>query len=131
MGDGATANVPDAALSGPVGVTTRTFIDTTRPTPANGTAAAQTSRTLVTEIWYPTSATGISPIRDAPLAPGGPYPLVLFVHGSSSGRTVSTFLTIALAQAGYVVAAADFPLTALSTPGRPLGSLRELRGPAT
>lgn len=102
-----------------VGLTTRTWIDTSRPTPQNGSAPAQPSRTLVTDVWYPTSATspGQSTIQDAPLAPGGPYPLVLFVHGSSSGRDVSTFLTIALAQAGYVVAAADFPLTSLNTPG--------------
>jgi predicted dienelactone hydrolase len=100
-----------------IGVTTRTWVDTTRPTPANGSAAAQTSRTLVTEVWYPTAATGISPVRDAPIAPGGPFPLVLFVHGSSSSRLVYTYLTVALAQAGYIVAAADFPLTALDTPG--------------
>jgi pimeloyl-ACP methyl ester carboxylesterase len=104
-----------------VGVTTRTWTDTTRPTPQNGSQPAQSSRTLVTEVWYPTNATSATPptIRDAPLAPGGPYPLVLMVHGSSSTRTVSTFLTIGLAQAGYVVAAADFPLTALTTPGGP------------
>ncbi len=103
----------------PVGITTRTWIDTSRATPANGTAAAVSSRTLVTDIWYPTSAPGVGnpTIQDAPLAPGGPYPLVLLVHGSSSGRDVSTFLTIALAHAGYVVAAADFPLTSLNTPG--------------
>jgi pimeloyl-ACP methyl ester carboxylesterase len=105
------------AAAATVGVTTRTWTDMTRPTPANGTAAAKTSRTLVTEVWYPTSAHGVSPIRDAPLAPGGPYPLVLFVHGSGSGRQVYSYLTIGLAQAGYVVAAADFPLTAMSTPG--------------
>jgi predicted dienelactone hydrolase len=112
------AEIPDAPLNA-VGVTTRTFIDTSRPTPATGTAAAKTSRTLLTEIWYPTSASdaGATPVRDAPLAPGGPYPLVFFVHGSSSGRLFYTFLTIGLAQAGYIVAAADFPLTALSTPG--------------
>jgi pimeloyl-ACP methyl ester carboxylesterase len=112
----------DAGVVVPVGITTRTWVDTSRPTPANGTAPAQPSRTLVTDIWYPTSAagsSGTSTIENAPLAPGGPYPLVLFVHGSSSGRDTSTFLTIALAQAGYVVAAADFPLTALDTPGGP------------
>jgi pimeloyl-ACP methyl ester carboxylesterase len=111
------------ADAGPVavGLTTRTWVDTSRGTPANGTAPAQSSRTLVTDIWYPTSATGTasSTITDAPLAPGGPYPLVLFVHGSSSNRDTSSFLTVALAQAGYVVAAADFPLTALDTPGGP------------
>jgi pimeloyl-ACP methyl ester carboxylesterase len=102
-----------------VGLTTRTWVDTSRTTPQNGSAPAVPSRTLVTDVWYPTSANGAgqTTIQDAPLAPGGPYPLVLFVHGSSSGRDVSTFLTIALAQAGYVVAAADFPLTALDTPG--------------
>jgi pimeloyl-ACP methyl ester carboxylesterase len=110
----------DAALADfAVGVTTRTWVDTHRPTPQNGVEPAKTSRTLVTEIWYPTPGTSSAapPARDAPLAPGGPYPLVLFVHGSSSSRTVYSYLTIGLARAGYVVAAADFPLTALSTPG--------------
>jgi predicted dienelactone hydrolase len=102
-----------------VGVTTRTWIDTSRATPANGSEAAKPSRTLVTEVWYPIAGTDptAAPVRDARIAAGGPYPLVLFVHGSSSGRTVYTFLTIALARAGYVVAAADFPLTALGTTG--------------
>ena len=111
----------DADAPLPVGVTTRTFVDMSRSTPANGTAAAQSSRTLVTEIWYPTTdPNGLtSPVRDAALAPGGPYPLVFFVHGSSSGRLLSTYLTTALAAEGYVVAAADFPLTALSTAGGP------------
>jgi predicted dienelactone hydrolase len=113
------ASEPDASLGPFVGVTTRTFTDPTRPTPQNGTAPALTSRTLVTEIWYPTTATSAlaTTLRDVPLAPGGPYPLVLFVHGSSSSRLLSSFLTIALAEAGYIVAAADFPLTALDTPG--------------
>jgi len=113
----------DAEGGVPVGVTTRTWVDTTRPTPANGTAPALPSRTLVTEVWYPTSAAGVpageTTVRDAPLAPGGPYPLVLFVHGSSASRTIYSYLTIALAQAGYVVAAADFPLTTTDTPGGP------------
>jgi predicted dienelactone hydrolase len=121
-GDGATDG-GDAAttVAAVVGVTTRTFVDSTRPTPQNGSAPAQSSRTLVTEIWYPTSATGSAgkALRDAPLAPGGPYPLVLFVHGSSSSRLLYTSLTIGLAQAGYVVAAADFPLTAMNTAGGP------------
>ena len=102
-----------------VGVTTRTFVDNSRPTPANGTAPAQPNRTLVTEIWYPTpgSPSGGATTRDVPLAAGGPYPLVLFVHGSSSDRTAYTTLTGGLASAGYVVAAADFPLTSSATPG--------------
>ncbi|MGH7295097.1 MAG: alpha/beta hydrolase family protein, partial [Polyangiaceae bacterium] len=121
------ASTPDAgdtdavAAVVPVGVTTRTWVDTSRPTPQNGSAPALPSRTLVTDVWYPTAAPAQAEptITGAPLAPGGPYPLVLYVHGSSSDRETSSFLTIALARAGYVVAAADFPLTALGTPGGP------------
>jgi predicted dienelactone hydrolase len=111
----------DMIAGSPVGITTRTFVDSTRPTPANGSAPAQSSRTLTTEIWYPTSAPGETgaTLRDAPLAQGGPHPLVLFVHGSSASRLIYTYLTVALAEAGYVVAAADFPLTASDTPGGP------------
>jgi predicted dienelactone hydrolase len=101
-----------------VGVTTRTFVDTSRPTPANGDAPMKPQRTLVTEIWYPAPASTPSPeTMDAPLSPGGPFPLVVFVHGSLSNRRQSTFLTQGLAAAGYVVVAADFPLTADSTDG--------------
>jgi dienelactone hydrolase len=101
------------------GVTTRMWVDSTRPTPANGSDPAKTSRSLSTEIWYPTPGEP-SPgqaMRDAPLAPDGPFPLLLFVHSSSGSRTSYTYLTTGLAQAGYVVAAADFPLTAIATPG--------------
>ncbi len=101
-----------------VGVQTRTWEDANRPTPANGSEPARGTRTLVSEIWYPTpGAPTASPTRDAPLAPGGPYPLVLFVHGSGSNRTVYSYLTSGLARAGYVVVAADFPLTVMNAPG--------------
>jgi predicted dienelactone hydrolase len=113
---GSDAGVPAFA----VGVTTRTWTDPTRATPQNGLEPAKSGRTLVTEIWYPTTApSSPDPPRDVPLAPGGPYPLVLFVHGSSGARTVYSSLTIGFAQAGYVVAAADFPLTASVTAGGP------------
>jgi predicted dienelactone hydrolase len=111
----------DAGDAGPraVGVITRTFVDPSRPTPANGNQPAHDGRTLVTEIWYPTAgAAAAGPERGAtPDLSGGPHPLVLFVHGSSSTRTQSTFLTVQLAAAGLVVAAANFPLTAIDTPG--------------
>jgi predicted dienelactone hydrolase len=57
-------------------------------------------------------------MQDAPIdQAGAPYPLVLFVHGSFSSRVTSKFLLESIARAGYVVAAADFPLTATSTAG--------------
>ena len=118
---------PPAARQFAVGVTTRELVDDSRSTPANGDVPASPSRTLPTDIWYPAipgpAGAGVDAngaMRDAPLDPAGaPYPLVFFVHGSMSFRDQSTFLTTALARAGYVVAAADFPLTAASTPGGP------------
>ena len=90
---------------------TRQLVDTTRPTPANGAAPALTQRNLPTDIRIPILQADAG--ADVPRI----FPLVLFVHGSSSGRATSTFLLNGLAQRGYLVAAADFPLTALDTPG--------------
>lgn len=41
-------------------------------------------------------------------AGGGPFPLVIFAHGSSSYRNQSTFLTTHLASWGFVVASVDY-----------------------
>jgi dienelactone hydrolase len=118
VADGDAGTITDARV---VGVTTRRWIDTTRDTPANGDAGAHTGRNLPTEIWYPAlGAPDMGDIRDAPPdRSAGPFPIVLFVHGSSGTARQSTFLTRALASAGYLVAAADFPLTAFTTPGGP------------
>ena len=75
-----------------VGVTTRTFVDTSR------------NRTLVTEVWYPAETAG----RDAPLRHGH-YRLVLVAHGHCGFRTNYEYLTVPLASWGFLVAAPDFP----------------------
>jgi predicted dienelactone hydrolase len=126
-GPGATADAgpPPADAAPPpkgpfaVGVTKRIWVDASRPTPANGSEPEQPSRTLDTEIWYPAVGDpgSTDAQRDAALVPGGPFPLVLLVHGSGSNRFAYSYLTTALAHDGFVVAAADFPLTAMSTPG--------------
>lgn len=85
--------------------TTRTFVDTRRPTPAQGDAAEQPSRTLVTTIARP----------DGP----GPFPLILFSHGFGGSAEDYTDMLRALASAGYVVAAPDYPLTSKNAPGGP------------
>ncbi len=46
--------------------------------------------------------------REAPASTGGPFPLVIFAHGSASFRTQSTFLTTHLATWGFVVVAPDY-----------------------
>lgn len=106
------AVAPDAA--GPFGVG-RQVIEVTDPV---------RGRTLTVDVWYPAEpdATG-SPSRysflptvffdselalDAPpVASGGPFPLVVYSHGSGGLRYVSTFFTEVLASRGYVVVAPD------------------------
>jgi predicted dienelactone hydrolase len=69
-------------------------------------------RVLETVIWYP-APPGSGPLEptyaaavDAPLADSaGPYPLVLFSHGTCSHPVFSTFLLAFLSSHGFVVAA--------------------------
>ncbi|MFW2387765.1 MAG: hypothetical protein ACN4G0_05485 [Polyangiales bacterium] len=49
-----------------------------------------------------------SAYRDAPVSARGPFPLVIFAHGSSSYRNQSTFMTTHLASWGFVVASVDY-----------------------
>ncbi|MEW6270041.1 MAG: hypothetical protein AB1689_12180 [Thermodesulfobacteriota bacterium] len=73
-------------------------------------------RVLDVVVWYPAPA-GSEPIdsasravRDAPLArSGGPYPLLVFSHGSCGFPRQSLFLTPWLATHGFVVVAPPHP----------------------
>jgi len=79
-------------------------------------ASPGTPRTLDTVVWYPTTK-GSGPVDptsrgvvDAPLdASGGPYPVILFSHGSCGYPLQSTFLTPLLASHGYIVVAPPHP----------------------
>ncbi|MGH3055905.1 MAG: alpha/beta hydrolase family protein, partial [Gaiellaceae bacterium] len=106
-----------------VGITTMTFVDTSRPTMPNGTYTGATSRTLVTEIWYPTDpqpSRTVTPTRNAPLTHvGAPFPLVIYSHARMSNRAGGTYLVQHLASYGYLVAAPDFPLSNSEAPGGP------------
>lgn len=81
------------------------FEDTSRITDANGDAPALPSRKLPATVWYPAEA--------------GRYPLVVSNHGFSSLRGGAVYIAQALAQMGYVVIAADFPLTNFFAKGGP------------
>lgn len=84
-----------------------TLVDATRPTPENGDYAGADSRTLVTTLWYPEGE-----------VPGG-MPLVIYSHGFMSNRQGGNYHARALASRGYLVAAADFPLSNMNAPGGP------------
>lgn len=100
-----------------VGMARRDLVDRSRPTPAHGGAAGLPERALPTLILYPAvGAPGAAPVEGA-TPTGGPWPLVVFSHGSTrSGidyvRTLSVWVS-----AGYVVAAPDFPLSHTGVPG--------------
>lgn len=90
----------------PVGVTTLTFVDQSRPTDKNGDCPKLPSRTLPTTVYYPAAAGTAK----------GPYPLIVFAHGF--GATADTYADLLAhwASAGYVVAAPTFPLSSGSSP---------------
>lgn len=78
-------------------------------------------RVLATSIWYPAPA-GSAPINgstggvaDAPLdGSGGPYPIVLFSHGSCGYPLQSIFMLPRLASHGFIVIAPPHPGNTIS-----------------
>ena len=83
-----------------------TFVDTSRPTQARGEVAGKPTRTLETFVYHP-----------APGSVGGPFPLIVFSHGSGVTSPVRYELLFrAWVAAGYVVAAPKYPLTSTSLP---------------
>jgi predicted dienelactone hydrolase len=108
-----------------VGVRTLALVDTSRPTPAHGDVPAAPSRTLTTEVWYPTAPHMGAPVRNADAARGR-FPIVLSSHGYSDARGGEAYIAEALASRGYVVAAPQFPLTSLmSTPRDPVDVINQ------
>lgn len=95
-----------------VGRLTVTLVDTSRPTAAHAGVPATPSRTLVTTIVYP--AVG-QPGPAQPKAPAntaaGPFPMVVFAHGTDGEPADFGALFGSWAAAGYVVVAPEFPLT--------------------
>jgi len=101
-----------------VGVRTLTLVDPSRPTPPRGAEPGAPERTLVTEVWYPADqGGGLTPVRDAPVAAGAPFPLVVDSPGLIDYRDGRSYYAIALASRGFVVASPDFPVTGGRAPG--------------
>jgi dienelactone hydrolase len=127
--DIANLGTDDFAAKGPygVGVKTFTFVDSSRPTMANGSYPGAPDRTLVTEVWYPTDPSNFQPeTPNEPLPETGVFPLMVRAHGFSGFRRDSKYLVQHLASWGYIVVAPDFPLSNLNSPGGPtLGDVGE------
>jgi dienelactone hydrolase len=92
----AAPDAPDLDRRFAVLTTTRTFVDATRPTSANGSFPGAPDRTLPVSFWYP----------DGP----GPFPLVVFSHGYAVGPDFYAPMLERWAAAGYVVAAPTYPI---------------------
>jgi predicted dienelactone hydrolase len=97
----------DPAERGPyaVGLTKMTF---ERPSTIDGTP-----RSLETWIWYPSAGAApgdSSVVMDAKPAPdGGPFPVVIFSHGSGGQPNFYKYFTEHLASWGFVVVAPPHP----------------------
>jgi predicted dienelactone hydrolase len=84
----------------------RMFVDHNRPTMANNDFQGAPQRTLNSTLWYPSEA-------------NGSHPLIIHSHGFVSNRSDISYVVELLASHGYVVVAADFPLTNGAAPGGP------------
>lgn len=87
-----------------IGTRQLSLVDASRPTAALDDFPGSPSRQLPTTVWYPSDG-------------GGPFPLVVFVHGFGATPADYAPLLTRIASAGYVVAAATYPLLS----GQPAG----------
>ena len=90
-----------------VGVRRITLVDETRSIKPSGKFAGTPTRQLDLIVWYPAERDG----GDAPLSRDGPWPLVIYSHGTFGRADNATHLVEDLARQGYVVVAPNHPLT--------------------
>ncbi len=110
----------------PVGTTQVDLVDTSRGTPANGSAPATDGRKLPTVVFYPAAgdpaaSTGGGQAKSVDGAPArdGRYPLIVFSHGVTGRGIFYRGELQSWASAGYVVIAPDYPLSNYDSPGGP------------
>jgi predicted dienelactone hydrolase len=130
-------NLGPTALFGPAPVGVRT-IDLVDPSRQNPTGTGP--RAFKVEIYYPSTAAAVAGVardivkvfgielfptptyRDVARAPG-PFPLVVYSHGSGGIRFENLELAVHLASHGYVVVSADHPGDTLLDPGDDMNSV--------
>ena len=124
-GNAPVADQAELTAPGPYAIGTRdlTFVDTSRPTPPNGSYPGAPSRTLPTRVWYPVDPTPSTSAGTAgvglPPASGGPFPVVAYAHGYLANNLSGAPFGEHLASHGYVVVAPTFPLSNGGAPGGP------------
>lgn len=89
------------------------LVDSSRPTPSNGTTDERDSRTLRVVVW------------DGPALPG-PLPILLMAHGFDGSPDKYEAFASAVAGEGFVVVAPEFPLTHYGVPGGPQPGMIDL-----
>jgi predicted dienelactone hydrolase len=95
-----------------VGMLTVVLVDTTRPTAAHADVPTEPDRDLVMTIMYPAVGSPGPAIPNAPADfEAGPFPLIVFAHGTAGEPADFGALFGKWAAAGFVVAAPEFPLT--------------------
>ena len=99
-----------------------TLVDPRRTMAAHGNHPEAAERVLETRVWYPAQNRPLEWLRPGPrplATQACPAPLVIYSHGFMSLRGNGAYLAEYLASHGYIVAAANFPLTHLGTTGGP------------
>ncbi len=85
------------------------LVDTSRATGANGDFPGLDHRELDIRVWFPRVENG----RVAP----GRHPLLVYSHGYAANKLSGAYLAAYMARQGYLVVAADYPLTRFFAPG--------------
>ena len=130
------------------------------------TIDADTDRPLTVDVWFPIDDAGDAPLHQYTLIPGvyyespdavsatpdqiatdGPFPLVVYSHGSGGLRYIASYYTEAIASYGYIVAApdhtgntaadrllgaeAEFDVTALNRPNDVVSTINAMLDPTS
>ena len=92
-----------------IGARQVSYVDESRPIKASMGFVGSATRRLDVRIWYPAGRTGEA--DPAPLARGGPFPLVIYSHGTYGRADNDMHMVEHLVRHGYIVAAPEFPLS--------------------
>jgi predicted dienelactone hydrolase len=102
---------PAAESTFAIGLRQASFTDESRPVKASSGFAGAPVRRIDVMVWYPATKAG----DNAPIASKGPWPLVIYSHGTNGYPNNNMHLVNHLVSHGYVVAAPAYPLSSTQT----------------